>query len=311
MPDPAALAMARQGPTLSATSDMPAPAAQPTPADDSQKAAAVDETAAGADKSTTAAENDAGESAAGSKEKGEGTDVPAWQKARITAEANKRRAAEERAKALETENARLRELSLKALEQVTAKPEPKEDPRPSRDTFDDPDAYDKALEAWAGRQAAAKAVADDRKARETEQQRARAQETVDTYNARRAEFVKANPDFEEIVEADDLHFTPAMTVAIVHDEDGPAVAYYLAKNPEEFDRISKMDTAQAAVAIGRIAARLNKQPVDPKPDPIKPLNGSRASAAGKSAEEMSMAEYAAKREADRLAAWKAKTGRTN
>jgi hypothetical protein len=44
---------------------------------------------------------------------------------------------------------------------------------------------------------------------------------------------------------------------ILDSDDGPAVAYYLAKNPTELYRLNAMDERQQVLELGRISARLS------------------------------------------------------
>lgn len=287
----------RAFPALATTTDMPSgeAAAAPTPA--AEKAApakAVDEKAQPADKSATVDEHATDEPAAGADKKGAGDEIPAWQKARLSKADNRAKQAEAAAK-----DAQVRlDKALAALEKVTApKPEtPKDDPRPSREYFDTPDAYDNALEDWAGRRAAATAVQQDAQKRQHEAVKAEAESQIATYNARRATFVTDHADYAEVVEADDVQFTPALTIAIVNDEDGPAVAYHLAKNPDELERLSKMNVAQASAAVGRLATRLAHTPAPAKPTPMKPVGSRQAPV--KTTEGESMEDYGRRREAE-------------
>lgn len=283
----------RAGPALSATSDLPVPVA--ASAEPAQPGPQVDKPAETPDKSATEGDKPTGEEVPAKPDL-----TPPAVKREITLERNKRRAAEDAAKLAEE---RL-DKALAALDQVNRPQEQSGDPRPVRETFTDPGAYDKALEDWAGRHAAAKALADDETRRATEARETANRAVIDTYTARKAAFTEDHPDYAELVESDDLHFSIPMTYAIVNDEDGPAIAYYLAQNPEEFARIAKLGDAQAATAIGRIAARLQQRPAAPvKPDPIRPV-GARSGAMAKSPSEESMDEYAKRRTPEILASRK-------
>jgi hypothetical protein len=221
----------------------------------------------------------------------EGDKTSPQQRAAFARERNRRQAAENRATALETQVAKLTEAVTKL---VGDKNTPKEDPRPARDTFDNPDAYDKALESWVERRATTKATADAKAEFEQQQQDGQRQALVDTYKGREAAFQADHPDFEDTVYADDVKITPAMTQAILEAEDGPAIAYHLGQNPEVAERIAGLSPAQQVTELGRISVKLATPPPKPKPDPIRPLNV-RQSAGPKDPSEMSMDEYAAHR----------------
>lgn len=212
------------------------------------------------------------------------------QRAAFARERNRRQAAEQRATALETQMAQLTE----AVNRLAGDKVPKEDTRPSRDTFDNPDAYEKALEGWVERQVTVKVKTETEQAFSKRQQDGQRQALVDTYKARETTFQADHPDFEDTVYADDVKITPAMTQAILEAEDGPAIAYHLGQNPEVAERIAGLSPAQQVTELGRISVKLATPPPKPKPEPIRPLN-TRNTAGPKDPSEMSMDEYAAHR----------------
>jgi Asp-tRNA(Asn)/Glu-tRNA(Gln) amidotransferase A subunit family amidase len=75
------------------------------------------------------------------------------------------------------------------------------------------------------------------------------------------------PDFEEVMGTSEAIVTPAMQQAIFAlGETGPDVAYYLAKNPDEADRIARMSPYAAAAEIGFIRTKAAR------PDPVKKVS---------------------------------------
>jgi hypothetical protein len=283
-------------PALSATSDKPLfaqPAAETEGVDNVQDASE--------DTPTSEAQSPDGEATDSPKESGEGDKTPAWQKARVTREENLRKAAEARAFQAETERAQLAEALAKL---TTKEPEfPVDDPRPTRDMFDDPDSHEMALIEWTARQTEARVRTQVREEVATETAQAKAKETQQAFEARRDAFVAEHPDFEQVVTADGVHATEIMLAAIVEAEDGPAIAYHLGKNPELSADIAKMSPLRQVQALGRISAELAAPPSRraTKPDPITPLR-SRNSANPPAREDMSMEEYARARNAELLAA---------
>lgn len=127
-------------------------------------------------------------------------------------------------------------------------------PRPQRDSFDTPEAYDAAMDAWheakTARQIEIKLAEEKRHieteaaaAREAEAQRQREdhiKQQQDAYNERRAKVAAEFEDFAEVVDRDDLPISEPMAVAIMQNEDGPRVAYHLGKHPEIAQRIAAM-----------------------------------------------------------------------
>lgn len=286
-------------PSLSAGSDMPdIDLAKPGQGDGEagetdNKEAGIDAPKDPSDTSTTSGDKPEGE-ADGQPIEGAGEEkdqTSPQQRAAFARERNRRQAAESRATALETQVSKLTEAVNKL---VGDKDTPKEDPRPARDTFDNPDAYEKALESWVERRATDKATADTEAKHLKQQQEGQTQALVDAYKARETAFTADHPDFEDTVYADDVKITPAMTQAILEAEDGPAIAYHLGQNPEVAERIAGLSPAQQVTELGRISVKLATPPPKPKPEPIRPLNV-RQTAGPKDPADMNMDEYAAYR----------------
>lgn len=207
------------------------------------------------------------------------------QRAAFARERNKRQAAEQRANAIET---RFAELSQK-LDQVLEEKKPKEDPRPTRETFADPETYDQALEGWAGRRAAEAAKAEAKVENERQSQERQRQAVLDKFNERRTSFEADHADFEDVAFSDDLKVSPAMTQAILEAEDGPAIIYHLGNNPEVAERLAGLSPAQAVYEIGKISARLSTPPPK-RQEPPRPVQA-RNSAGPKDPNDMNMAEF--------------------
>jgi hypothetical protein len=268
-------------PALSASSDMPAlPKTDPV------------DNAAETDKSppTSDAKPEGDGDGTQTEKPGEEKDQTSpQQRAAFARERNRRQAAEQRSTNLETKVDQL----IEVVSKLTVKDQPKADPRPTRDAFTDPDAYDKALEDWASRKATEAATLAAKEDAARQEQVRQAKTLIDAYTERKSTFEADHPDFDDLVLDDDLKISPPMSQAILEAEDGPAIAYYLGQNPEVAERLSKLSPAQAVYEIGRISTRLANPP-KPKPEPIRPL-AARNSAGPKDPSEMSMDEYAAYR----------------
>ncbi|MDE2439738.1 MAG: hypothetical protein KGP14_01845 [Betaproteobacteria bacterium] len=303
MPDPLALTMnqniGKQGPALSATSDMPVaapaePAAPAAPADPKDDATPP----APADPAPSADPKPAADDPHGDDGKGDDK-TPPWMKAEITKERNRRREAEQKANEAQ---ARL-DQALKALEQSTGKPAKTasdqiddNDPRPSREQFEDPAAYDDALIEWSSRRASATALADAESKRVQESVQQQQEVMRKGWEGRREKAIAEMPDYAEVAESPDVQISMPMAHAIITAPNGPQIAYHLGKNPEIAARIASLPPAQAVFEMGLLAASL-KVPApefSKAPEPPKPI-GSRADATPKGPEEESMEEYAARR----------------
>lgn len=294
MPDQTAIAMAenlgKQGPALSATSDMPViDVAAATEV--SAPAVAVVEA-----KATTAEPTEA--TVDGEKT---GTDeTPPWMKREITIERNKRREAETKSA---DATARLDE-ALKALQIRTGEDPNKTtqtlettDPRPTREQFDAPDAYDDALIEWSSSRAASTALAQDTQKRIQTEQTHKMEEVRTAWEGRRQQALKDIPDYEAVAESNEVQISVPMANTIMMSPQGPALAYHLGKNIDVAKRIASLPPGDAIYAMGFLASELQTKKIPEisnAPAPHKPL-GARANALSKTPQEESMDEYAARR----------------
>lgn len=340
----------RVSPALSATSDMPdlnlnAPAPVVVPETTATDAKVAPETkpevktdAETQDKVETKPEADKAET--GDKDDAWPEGTPDFVKDLVTKTRGQKRAAETRAKNAETARktaetkADLAAANLaKALESVEtltkseaariSKDIETQDPRPAREQYDDPNKYDDDLIAWSGRRAAMVAKAEvekeitdkanaDKTAADAERTKEENAKVAEAWVKRKEAFTESHPDFVELTESDALQISVPMAHFIMNDEDGAPVVYYLAQNPEESERISKMTPIHAVGALGRIAARLAAKPaVSTKPDPITPIKGASEAATRKTADEESMAEYGNRRQAEIARAARARLGQVN
>lgn len=92
---------------------------------------------------------------------------------------------------------------------------------------------------------------------------------------RQTAFANDNPDYFDKIDAEDLAVSPPMAGAIKSMEDGPAVAYHLAQNPDEARRIAALAPLAQVREIGRIQGRLEAQreaAAQNDPDTPKPVS---------------------------------------
>lgn len=142
----------------------------------------------------------------------------------------------------------------------------------------------------------------------TEQQRAAARlaaeeagrAAAEAFQARSAAFAEDHPDFQDKVTSPKFVQSQAVHQAIVLAENGPALAYHLASNPEITARLNASDPASALMELGRISAQLATPPpvkTTTTPKPVSPVtpNGQ----FNKDPDKMSPAEYAAMRRAQK------------
>jgi hypothetical protein len=120
-----------------------------------------------------------------------------------------------------------------------------------------------------------------------------------TYAQRAQEFAKDKPDFVERTTAEGLRISDAMGDAITESEDGPALAYYLANNPAEAERIFQLSPASAGREIGKLEAKLAAErakaavpKVSNTPPPTPKLEGAGDPAVEKEPSQMTDTEFA-------------------
>lgn len=115
-----------------------------------------------------------------------------------------------------------------------------------------------AISRWEARQEYKQLSAKEREETAKADREERERETVETYRERMNEFVKDHDDFAEVVNSAKLAeaISGPVQIAIVEDEHGPELAYYLGQNPEFCAKLNDMTSAGAVKAIGRLSERL-------------------------------------------------------
>jgi len=193
-------------------------------------------------------------------------------KARKAAEES---AAQERA-AREALEARLQALegqqSNKKTNEVNTKPQP--------DDFPDAFKYAEALAEWSANEAVARR---DRELRQ-QQEQAKQQEVLKTWQEK-LDAVKAEvPDYEDMIASSTVAVNDAVRDAILESDVGPRILYELASDDELGAKIANLSTAQALKMIGKLEAKFEVQAEEPAkskpvavksnaPKPINPIRG--------------------------------------
>jgi hypothetical protein len=181
-----------------------------------------------------------------------------------------RREAVEREQRAVREAEHWRQLALQGQQ----KPEPTQhviETEPVLESFQDYGQYTKAVARWEIRQ--------EMQAEQERQQQVAAQyqeqQRAQSFTQRINSYEATVPDFRETVGNPNLSISNYVVEAVQSFEAGPAVLYYLGKNPEESRRISSLDRISAAVEIGRLSALVSQKPnrTTGAPPPIEPLGG--------------------------------------
>lgn len=143
--------------------------------------------------------------------------------------------------------------------------------KPSRDLYETDEQYLEALSDYKVNQ------------RLNEREVLRQQQAlVENYNTRAKEFAKERPDFFNIIEdASDLVIAPETAYIIQSSEQGPKIALYLAENPDEADRLNRLDATRRVYELGKLESKLTTsvvkktetKKVSTAPQPMTPTKG--------------------------------------
>lgn len=186
----------------------------------------------------------------------------------------------------------------KEASKVESKSPSNSDDEPDPEHFESHKEYVKAVTKWT--------INQDKKATQAEAERSKLlseqEKMVKSYQERVKSFSEKASDFQEVIESvDDIKTSVTVQQIILNSDNGPELAYELAKNPDELKRISALPPLEAARAMGRLESKLasntSEEKTEPKkltnaPKPIEPV-GSSKSVARKSIDDpgISQAEY--------------------
>lgn len=105
------------------------------------------------------------------------------------------------------------------------------------------------------------------------------------FESKIVEFRKNAPDFDTVLANPALpQLAPEAARVVVRSDNGPAIAYHLAKNPDLATRISRMEPVSQAAAIGRLEEQIVRTTADSKTTqkepsktaPVKPASVTKA-----------------------------------
>jgi hypothetical protein len=162
------------------------------------------------------------------------------------AQFNERRMLEQRAADLERENAELKSKTAPKTEQPAAPTEPK------RENFANEAAYVDAMIKFGIDRRMAEIAEEDRKAA----QRRAAEERLNTAKSRIMKAIEVQPDFEEVVMANDAVLSPEIGTYLEESEMVAELTYYFAKNPDVLASLEKLSPHSKLVKIGKIESTL-------------------------------------------------------
>ncbi|BAQ43974.1 hypothetical protein Maq22A_c02485 [Methylobacterium aquaticum] len=181
---------------------------------------------------------------------------------------------------LEAENANLRSAPSGAGEDRKAALEKEIGAAPKEADFADFMEFEDAKADYRVRKALAEQRLADREVQTSRTQYAARQEAVEAFQERMDEARDRIPDFDRVLnEAKGREVAPHLTDLIVESEKGALLAYYLAKNPAELQRLNGMGERQAAKAVGALEHRLTlakPKTATKAPAPARPVSGGAA-----------------------------------
>lgn len=143
----------------------------------------------------------------------------------------------------------------------------------SRDQFATDGEFEAALHARSGKMAAVEFRRTVAEEASSSASAAHVKAADESWNAAVAEATDRIPDWHQVVSSDRGPSTPVMAEQIKEIENGPDVAYYLAKHPNEAARIAGLSIPAQIREVARLGARLeNDVPTrSSAPPPIKPI----------------------------------------
>lgn len=125
--------------------------------------------------------------------------------------------------------------------------------KPKPESFDTHTEYVEALTDW--KTETKLKERDDKQFKERIDQEQ--SKIVGTYTERAKAFSEKTADFSDVLaEVDHIPLSPVLRDIILNTENGPQLAYELAKNPEEYARIAKLPAIAVAREVGKLEYRL-------------------------------------------------------
>lgn len=161
-------------------------------------------------------------------------------------------------------------------QQQRQEPQPTQAPpelqAPSPENFDSYDEYVAAQASFAAAKALeaqqAKLQQQQENQRRAEAQRAREARFMEQASGARSKY----QDYDEVVQNPSLPITRVMAQVIQESDAGAELAYFLGKNPQVADNISRLNPVQVVRELARIEFNLSKDPEPQKPaKPVTPV----------------------------------------
>ena len=178
---------------------------------------------------------------------------------------------------------RLKEMERRLNEQPQQRtPEPPAQPQGKPKPSDYPgdwEAYNEALIDWTAEQKTQRILEKQREEQYARQSYEHEMRLNQQWQSRLNPYRAQTPDFEAVLAAtEDIQVPPYLQHEILAHEHGPQLAYELAKQPAELQRIVSLPPASAVRELGKFEARNNighQRPpsISSAPEPVRPVGG--------------------------------------
>ena len=197
------------------------------------------------------------------------------------------------------------ESALEAERQRNA-PQPSKEASqaPKLDQFDNFDDYVAAKAEFVANQTLEKRIAEVTR-QQSEQQNTARRATVEHGWMQKVSQVRNEiDDFDDVVESAGVEISNVLGEALMESDVGPRLAYYLARHPDEAERINALPPSAVFRAVGRLEAKVEAEKLTTKsnaPKPVSPV-GAKSGVAAKDPDKMSVEEWTKWRNAQLKAA---------
>jgi hypothetical protein len=182
-------------------------------------------------------------------------------------------------------------------------------PKPTLEQFESLEAFTEAITDWK----LEKRDFDSQQASAQSAARAEADQLTSDWNTRKEATKSRHADYDDVIAAvDSVKLHPVQQRAIMESELGPELAYALASDPEELQRIVRLPPLAFARELGKLEAKLASElPGEPAPEPeakvssaprpIRPVRSAQGAAAGVvDVKNISLGDYRRARESGKL-----------
>lgn len=143
-------------------------------------------------------------------------------------------------------------------EQATKEPEPKAEPLEVK-TLEDFDYDDKAYQAHLIETSKSQATEAAKQAIREEQATIEAKARQKAFETKESKYAEEVKDYLSVTRSESLVLTKDMVDVAALSDDGPALLYYLGKNPDISAAIANLPPLAAAKEMGKIEAKLSKE----------------------------------------------------